>query len=150
MDQLYLRSFMNIFLLANRLQSLMDKELTDITVKQWVALIMLGTFEKPPLLSQLADKCGITHQSMMSLVKRLAEKGYAVIEKDASDRRALRIRPTVKREQWALQYAKQNQENILGMFADFTEEEFKEFVKAQDKLYYRLGEMGGELYEKQT
>jgi DNA-binding MarR family transcriptional regulator len=145
LDPAHLRGFVNVFLLANRLQALMDRSLTDLTAKQWVALIMLGTFDEPPLLGQLAERCGITHQSMMKLVQRLADKGYAVIARDPRDGRAWRIQATGRREQWALAYAERSQESIRALFADLSADELAAFVAAQDKIYARLGAMAAEL-----
>jgi len=144
-----LLSYVNIFLLSNRLQTVMDKGLQEITSKQWVLLIMLGTFEVAPTLKELADKCGITHQSTMQLVKKLADKGYLVIEEDKKDRRAIRIVFTDKRDKLADQYAEQNMWFIDNMFSDLSYEEIKIFCSAQFKLYERLGKMAEELKNDQ-
>jgi DNA-binding MarR family transcriptional regulator len=78
---------------------------------------------------------------MMKLVQRLADKGYAAIERDPSDRRALRIRPTERRERWALQYAAENEAALVELFSDFQPAELAAFADAQKKLHRRLGLM---------
>jgi len=137
-------SYVNIFLLSNRLQTVMDKGLQEITSKQWILLIILGTFEGAPTLKELSHKCGITHQSTMQLVKKLADKGYLVIEEDKKDKRAIRISFTDKRDKWTDQYAKQNMDFIEKMFSDLSDEEIEVFCSAQFKLYDRLGTIAEE------
>jgi len=135
-----LRSLMNIFLVANRLQAIMDKQLAEITAKQWIALIMLSTFPEPPLLKHLAERCGITHQSAMQLVKKLQDKGYVETATDPRDRRALRITATPKAQRWGLSYAAAHKESLDELFAVLTDEEMTLFAAAQQKLYHRLSE----------
>ncbi len=140
-----LLSYVNVFLLSNRLETIMDKNLKEISTKQWIALIMLGTFENPPTLKELAKKCGITHQSTMQLVKRLQSKGYVTIVTDEKDKRAIRIITTDKRDKWTDQYAEENMQYIETLFSDLTERELEIFCKAQFKIYERLEIMAKEL-----
>lgn len=140
-----LLSYINVLLLSNRLETIMDKNLKEISTKQWIALIMLGTFENPPTLKELAKKCGITHQSTMQLVKKLQSKGYVTIVTDEKDRRAIRIIATDKRDKWTDQYAEENMQNIETLFSDLTEREIEIFCKAQLKMYERLEIMEKEL-----
>ncbi|MDR1766068.1 MAG: MarR family transcriptional regulator [Lachnospiraceae bacterium] len=137
-DERQLRSFMNVFLIANRLQALMDRELEDITTKQWIAMIMLSTFPEPPLLHQLANRCGITHQSAMQLVKRLQEKGYVTTAADPHDKRALRICTTAKCKRWGTSFAAAHAQSFREIFSALSEEEMAVFAQAQQKLYNRL------------
>lgn len=145
MSDYRLLSFVNIFLLSNRLQTVMDRNLKEISAKQWLVLIMLGTFEKAPTLKELADKCGITHQSTMQLVKKLEEKGYVSVIPDEKDKRAVRIVSTEKRDKWTDQYAEENMNNIERLFCDLSPAEIETFCKAQFKIYERLGKMSKEL-----
>lgn len=140
-----LLSYVNVFLLSNRLETIMDRNLKEISTKQWIALIMLGTFENPPTLKELAEKCGITHQSAMQLVKKLQGKGYVTIVTDQKDKRAIRIIATDQRDRWTDQYAEENMQNIRTLFSDLTEREIEIFCKAQFKMYERLEIMEKEL-----
>ncbi len=46
--------FANVFLLSNRLQTILDREMGEVTSKQWLVLVMLGMFDEPPTLKELA------------------------------------------------------------------------------------------------
>ena len=138
-------SYVNVFLLANRLETVMDKSLKEISTKQWIALIMLGTFESPPTLKELAAKCGITHQSAMQLMKRLQHKGYVSIVPDDKDKRAVRIAATDKCEKWKDQYAADHMQYIDMLFSDLDKHEIETFCMAQFKIYERLEKMAEEL-----
>lgn len=48
MDKLLI-AYVNIFILANRLQVIMDKGLEEITAKQWLTLTMIDAFEEAQL-----------------------------------------------------------------------------------------------------
>lgn len=140
-----LLSYVNVFLLSNRLETVMDKNLNEISTKQWIALIMLGTFENAPTLKELAAKCGITHQSAMQLVKRLQDKGYVFIVPDDKDKRAIRIVATNKCDKWKDQYAADNMQYIDMLFSDLDQNEIEIFCRAQFKIYEKLENMTKEL-----
>ena len=136
-----LKSYVNVFLLANRLQVVMDRGLRDISSKQWQVLMMLETFPEPPTLKALSQQCGITHQSTMQLVRKLEEKGYVSVMPDAQDRRAVRITATEACHQWTAQYAEQNLWFIQKLFSDLSEEELGLFTATQEKMLERLEEI---------
>lgn len=140
-----LLSYVNVFLLSNRLETVMDRNLKEISTKQWVALIMLGTFESPPTLKELAAKCGITHQSTMQLMKRLQNKGYVSIVPDDKDKRAIRIVATSKCDKWKDRYAAHNMQYIDKLFSDLDKNEIEVFCMAQFKIYERLEKIAKEL-----
>ena len=64
-------AYVNIFVLANRLQAIMDKGLEEITAKQWLALTMIDAFEEAPTLKEMANLAGVTHQNMKQIVNKL-------------------------------------------------------------------------------
>ena len=68
-------AYVNMFICANRLQTIMDSGLEDITAKQWLALMMIDAFPEPPTLKQMSEISGVTHQSMRQIVDRLVDKG---------------------------------------------------------------------------
>lgn len=89
-----------LFRVANRLQSKMDAQMTDLTAKQWFVLLALGLFDEPPTLKQLAAACDTSHQNTKQLVQKLAEKGFVTIQSDTQDGRAMRIAASPQCEQW--------------------------------------------------
>ncbi len=133
--------FGNIFLLANRLQTVMDQHVIELTAKQWFVMIMLGMFDEPPTLKQLSSICDSSHQNTKQIVLKLEKKGFLRIEQVPSDRRAMRIIVTAKWDQW-------NEENnefasrfLNRMFRDLTTQEIAVMSSAQLSIYDTLGQM---------
>lgn len=133
--------FANTFLSANRLQTLLDKEMGEITSKQWLAIVMLDMFEKPPTLKELAKQCDTSHQNTKQIVLKLQAKGYVTIEKDEKDGRAMRIVKLPKIDEWGMLYEERSIQFISEMFSDLTQEEIQIMCEAQMKIYNRLGQM---------
>ena len=130
--------YANTFLVANRLQTVMDAELEEVTSKQWLAIIMLGAFEEPPTLKQMAQMCSASHQNTKQIMLKLHQKGYVNMVKDEKDGRAMRIIPLAKIQELSAKYEERSKRFIEEMFSDLTEEEIAVMCKAQFKLYDRL------------
>lgn len=130
--------YANTFLVANRLQTVMDAELEEVTSKQWLAIIMLGAFEEPPTLKQMAQMCSASHQNTKQIMLKLHQRGYVNMVKDEKDGRAMRIIPLAKIQELNAKYEERSKKFIEEMFSDLTEEEIAVMCKAQFKLYDRL------------
>ena len=140
MDEKYI-IFGNIFLLSNRLQTVMDSNIEELTAKQWLTAMMLGMFDEPPTLKKLAKICDSSHQNIKQIVSKLELKGFIHIENDSKDLRAMRI---VTTDKWA-KWNENNNENsirfIAKMFENLTEEEISIMSRAQLKIYKNLENM---------
>ena len=136
--------YANTFLVANRLQAVMDGELEEITSKQWLAIIMLGAFEEPPTLKQMAQMCSTSHQNMKQIMLKLHQKGYVEIAKDKKDGRVMRIIPLPKMQEINIKYDERSKKFIEEMFSDLSEEEIAIMCKAQFKIYDRLEQISKE------
>ncbi|MEG0614249.1 MAG: MarR family transcriptional regulator [Oscillospiraceae bacterium] len=134
--------FANIFLVANRLQTVMDRQSAGITSKQWLVITMLGMFDSPPTLGELAKICNSTHQNIKQIAKKLELKGFLRIETDQSDRRALRIVALDKCRIWGIENDKFCTDFLEEMFSTLSQEEISILCKSQDKIYNKLDEMG--------
>ncbi|VDN48323.1 conserved protein of unknown function [Petrocella atlantisensis] len=140
MDPRYL-VFGNIFMLSNRLQNVMDQKATDLTAKQWFVLMMLGMFDTPPTLKQLASVCDSSHQNTKQLIMKLEKKGFIRIENDPNDRRAIRIATTPKCQQWEDDHQTFREHFIDTMFGNLTTDEIITLNTAQQKIYTTLATM---------
>ncbi|MEG0853943.1 MAG: MarR family transcriptional regulator [Angelakisella sp.] len=140
MDKRYI-IFGNIFLLANRLQTVMDQTAQVITAKQWFVIMMLGMFESPPTLKQLAAICDSSHQNIKQLVLKLEAKGFVRIEQDPDDRRAMRIITTEACKLWGEENEEFSAGFIQRMFSSLSAEEISTMNTAQQKIYEALGQM---------
>lgn len=133
--------FASTFMLANRLQMVMDQEIDEITCKQWFVMTSLGTFEEAPTLKELAKACDSSHQNVKQIILKLAEKNFVRIEKDAIDGRALRIYPAEAGVAWSVKNKENSKKFMDNMFKNLTQEELIKMRDMQQILYKTLGEM---------
>ena len=67
--------FGSIFLLANRLQTLGNGYLEEVTLKQWLLLIMIHVMDKEqPSVTEVADFMGSTRQNVRKMLEVLEGK----------------------------------------------------------------------------
>lgn len=91
-DRRYL--FGSIHILANRKETLMERELAEfgITFKQWFLMsVVRNAFEKPPSLNEAARVMGTSHQNIKKIASILERKGLVRMEKDKKDTRVTRL-----------------------------------------------------------
>ncbi len=140
-DDIRFRIFANISQVANKLQNVMDIGMTDITTKQWLPFIMIGRLDYEPTLKEVAEMCGITHQSAKQLIDKLEEKGFVYVKKDAGDKRFLRLSLTEKGKEWSTQNLDRNAEFVFSLFSKMSEDELRTFDKMQTILIGDLDRM---------
>lgn len=124
--------------LANKLQTVMDMGMEEVTARQWLPLVMIGRFPYEPTLKEIAEKCGITHQSAKQLLDKLVEKKYVNEKRDEKDRRCLRYSLTEKAKEWEMANLEKNQKFIQELFADISEEELATFCTVERRLIHKL------------
>ncbi len=98
MDELGQKAYIfgTIFTLSNKLQVIGDEFDENITTKQWLFIVSVTTFEKPPMISELANFIGYSRQNAKRIAVALQKSGYVKISKDENDTRILRIELTPK------------------------------------------------------
>ncbi len=85
-----------LFSLSNRIQTIGDRELQDITIKQQFLMIGLQLFENPPTLKEMSELIGCSYQNVKRMAEQLKKSGYLDIVKDVGDKRKLLLVPTDK------------------------------------------------------
>jgi len=119
----------------------MDSNIEELTAKQWLTAMMLGMFDEPPTLKQLAKICDSSHQNTKQLISKLESKGFIRIENDSKDLRAMRILTTDKWVKWNQDNNESSINFITKMFENLTDEEIAVMNKAQQKIYKNLENM---------
>lgn len=133
-----------ILSIANNLQTIGDRMYKEITMKQFLVLIMLKVFDKEhPTLNELATQVGSSHQNVKQLVLKLQEKGYLEIYEDKEDKRKKRICLTGKWEEEEVQYQKAEEAHMQALFKGVDQEALKKAVKVMLQLTQNLEEMNG-------
>jgi len=124
-----------LFLLSNKLETLGNNFLGELTTKQWFfMLILMNFFKEPPTLSELADEMGTSHQNAKQIAIKLEEKGFLVVRKDTKDKRVLRLTHTDKIEKYVKLREYKDHFFIEKFFNVLTKEEVKNIYENFTKL----------------
>lgn len=137
--------FGSLFLLSNKLQVLMDRELAqyDITTKQWLlTAVMEEFFETPPTLSEVAEVMGSTHQNVKQIALKLQKKNFLEMKKDEEDRRTTRLSLTEKSYSFWEKRQEEAERFLTQLFSDLGEEETIIMCQGLNKLYERIQQIG--------
>lgn len=114
--------FGTIFTLSNKLQVIGDEFDKNVTTKQWLFIIGVSTFPKPPMLSELAKFIGYSRQNAKRIALVLQKNGYVTISADENDARVLRIELTPKCREYFEKRDKREIEFLYNLFSGFDAE----------------------------
>jgi DNA-binding MarR family transcriptional regulator len=121
--------FTKIFLLSRRLEYISNTALRkdQLTIKQFLLIAAIDSFDEPPSISQLAHKITTSHQNVREIADRLQKRGFIAIERDPKDRRVYRLRTT--KENWDYWDSRldEHERLIFGLFDPFSDEEIHVF-----------------------
>ncbi|MDF9825207.1 DNA-binding MarR family transcriptional regulator [Breznakia sp. PF5-3] len=133
------RIFMNIFLLANKMQVEGDKLADDLTLKQWMLLLLLfRRNSKDCTINELAKMMSITRQSAKKLVTSLSATGYLDVTKSVLDSRALCVNPTDKAKSFFKQNKDMGNAYLNEVFVDISEDELLIVMQVFEKMKKNL------------
>ena len=85
----YLLGLLSAF--ENRFQAMADRDMKEISWKQFFAIICIDMCNEPPTLKELADILGSSHQNVKQILLKLEKKGFIGFRPDENDRRKQRI-----------------------------------------------------------
>lgn len=132
--------FASIFTLANKLQVLGDEFDKNVTTKQWLFVLGVSTFSKPPMISELAGFLGYSRQNAKRIASDLEKGGYVKVSRDKSDARALRIELTPKSIAYFEKRDKREIEFLESIFTGFDTELINGMRKGISKLEANIEE----------
>ncbi|MGL5086611.1 MAG: MarR family winged helix-turn-helix transcriptional regulator [Clostridium sp.] len=132
--------FGETFLISNKLQTIGDEFLGEITTKQWILLMVMNSFfkDKRPSLSEVAEKLGTSRQNTKQIALKLEKKGFIEIFKDEKDSRVLRIKITEKCMRYAESRGSKDEEFLQFIFNGMEIEELFQMLNSLDKLYNNI------------
>ena len=88
--------FSTLFIAGNKLQTLFDKRIPEISLKQFMLLSIVRQSNEQMTLTQLGEILGCSRQNIKKLAEVLKKKGFIHIEQSLYDTRAMSIIPTNK------------------------------------------------------
>lgn len=111
-------AFAAVLLLANRMQTVYDARLGDLTLKQWLALIVIARLPQPVAsTAALTGLLGTSHQNVSKLLRSLAAKGFLSIQASPDDARARQIVLTSTAQRFFAANADQGERMLDELFA---------------------------------
>jgi DNA-binding MarR family transcriptional regulator len=72
----------------------LDSDVRDLTFPQWRVLTIVGEQEANATVSSVGARAGVSAPSASRLLRRLEDRGLISLERDAQDRRFMRVRLT--------------------------------------------------------
>lgn len=72
----------------------LDSDVQDLTFPQWRVLTIVGEQEANATVSSVGARAGVSAPSASRLLRRLEDRGLISLERDAQDRRFIRVRLT--------------------------------------------------------
>lgn len=137
--------FSNLFIAGNRLQTIFDNNIPQISLKQFMLLSIVRQSSEPLTFTQLGSILGCSRQNIKKLAEILEKKGFIIIQQSPHDTRAMCICPTEKVNDYFENDFLKYQEELKYLFEVYTDEEIETLFVLLSKLY-----AGIENLEKKT
>lgn len=137
--------FSTLFIAGNKLQTLFDKNIPEISLKQFMLLSIVRQAKEPLTFAQLGNLLGCSRQNIKKLADVLVKKGFITIQQSPSSIRAMCICPTQKVNDYFQNDFSKYQEKLKYLFEVYTDEEIETLFILLSRLY-----AGIENLEKRT
>ena len=125
--------FSSIFILQNRMQTAGERIQTQISMKQWLLIAMLGCCPQPRTLTNVGVLMGCSRQNVKKLALALETQGF--VRLIAGDSNSVQIELTEKVAEYAQEMGERHARTLQLLFEDFTEEEIEQLFRLYAKLY---------------
>lgn len=127
--------FSTLFIAGNKLQTLFDNHIPEISLKQFMLLSLVRQSKEPLTFTQAGNLLGCSRQNIKKLADILLKKDFVTIQQSPLDPRAMCICPTEKvNEFFQNDFAKYQQE-LKYLFEVYTEQEIETLFILLSKLY---------------
>lgn len=127
--------FASLFILSNQMQTIFDRDIPKITLKQFNLLSMVRLSEEPLSFSQAGELLGCSRQNVKKLALALEKKGFVRLTRDPSDQRVSLIEPTQALHDYYREEFSRYEKQLNVVFLDYTDEEMEAFYSHMMKLY---------------
>ena len=77
--------FASLFIIQNRMQTAGEKIQTQISMKQWLLLAMVGCCPKPRTLTNVGNLMGCSRQNVKKLALALEQKGFVCLQPEENN-----------------------------------------------------------------
>lgn len=133
--------FSTLFIAGNRLQTLFDHNIPEISLKQFMLLTMIRQSEEQLTFTHLGKLLGCSRQNIKKLAYALETKGFVIIQQNEKDVRASCICPTEKLETYFETVFASYQKELNYLFEVYTPDEIEQLFQLMMKLYAGIDNM---------
>lgn len=127
--------FSSLFIIGNKLQTIFDNHIPQISLKQFMLLSIVRQSEGPLTFTQLGNILGCSRQNIKKLAEILEKKGFVIIQKSPHDTRAMSICPTDKVNHFFENDFEKYQEELKYLFEVYTDKEIETLFILLSKMY---------------
>lgn len=127
--------FSTLFIAGNKLQTLFDNHIPEVSLKQFMLLSIVRQSKEPLTFTRLGDLLGCSRQNIKKLADALMKKGFVTIQQSPHDVRALCICPTEKVDNYFQNDFLEYQEELKYLFEVYTDEEVEMLFLLLSRLY---------------
>ena len=127
--------FSTLFIAGNKLQTLFDNYIPEVSLKQFMLLSIVRQSKEPLTFTQLGNLLGCSRQNIKKLANVLMKKGFITIQQSPQDTRALCICLTEKADHYFQNDFSKYQEELSYLFEVYTDEEIETLFVLLSKLY---------------
>jgi len=127
--------FSTLFIAGNKLQTLFDNHIPEISLKQFMLLSIVRQSEEPLTFTQLGNLLGCSRQNIKKLADVLLKKGFITIQQSPSDTRAMCICPKKKADDFFRNDFSVYQKELNYLFEVYTDKEMETLFILLSKLY---------------
>ena len=127
--------FSTLFIAGNRLQTLFDNHIPQVSLKQFMLLSIVRQSKEYLTFTQLGNLLGCSRQNIKKLANVLMKKGFITIQQSPHDTRAMYICPTEKVNDYFANDFLEYQEELKYLFEVYTDKEIESLFILLIKLY---------------
>lgn len=127
--------FSTLFIAGNRLQTLFDNRIPEVSLKQFMLLSLVRQSREALTLTQLGELLGCSRQNVKKLADLLEKKGFLSIRQNPDDTRAVLISPTEKADDYFQNVFREYERELQYLFEVYTEEETETLFRLLSRLY---------------
>ncbi len=127
--------FSTLFIVCNRLQTLFDNHIPQVSLKQFMLLTLVRQAKEPQTFTQLGKLLGCSRQNIKKLADILVKKGFITIQQSPADSRAMCICPTDKTDEYFRHDFLKYQKELAYLFEVYSESEIEALFNLLMKLH---------------
>lgn len=140
--------FSTLFIVTNRLQTLFDARIPELSLKQFMLLSLVRQSKEPLTFTESGNLLGCSRQNIKKLADVLAKKGFITMEPNPCDTRAIGIRITQKAENYFRNDFSAPEKELQHLFEGCTDNEVETLFILLSKLYEGIGHLEKRTCEK--